>query len=51
MNFFTKISSWVPSLQNTTPIPSPDASHSSSKVFEKFGKARMGALVSFSLSC
>ena len=31
----------------TAPMPTPDASHSSSKVLAKFGKARMSALVSW----
>jgi len=46
MKFFTKICNWCPPCNNKAPIPTPDSSHSSSKVFKKFGKARMGALVS-----
>jgi len=44
MKFFTKICNGCPPCNNTTHIPISDASHSSLKVFEKFGKARMGAL-------
>ena len=46
MKFFTKISNWMSTFQNTTFMPTPDPSYSSSKCFAKFGKAKMGALVS-----
>jgi len=39
-----------PPCKKFTPIPTPDASHSSSKVFEKSGRARTNALVSFFLA-
>jgi len=45
MKLFTEIYNWLPPCNNTAPIPTPDASHSSSKVLKKSGKARTGALV------
>jgi len=38
---------WTP-WSNTTPMPTPNASYSSSKVWEKFGRARMDAWVNLS---
>jgi hypothetical protein len=41
----------LPSYIRTTPIPFPEASHSTIKVFVKFGVVKTGALHITSLSC
>ena len=48
LNFSLKYAIGCPPCINTTPIPTPEASHSSLKFLEKTGKTRMGACVNLS---